>query len=448
MEAALPWLMFVTLFLLLMSGMPVAFCLAGVGMVFGFIGSALDLFTIKQAFNPLPKRMFDGIVMSDMLQAVPLFVLMGLVLERSRMAEDLLDAMERILHRVRGGLAISVVLVGALMAAATGIVGATVVTMTVLALPSMLQRRYHRPLACGTIAASGTLGQIIPPSIVLILLGDQMSVSVGKLFQGAFIPGLLLVGAYLAYIGIRVLFQPQLAPTQAEQDQPATPLPWGTILLNFLPPIVLILLVLGSILIGAATPTEAAGCGAIGALVVAGCKKRLTWKAISGSLMETVKVTAMVFFILAGAQCFSLIFQKVDGDYAIRDLIESWQLGPGGFVIALMLLVFVLGFFLDFLEICFVIIPVVMPLTEHLGMTSTEDKVVLGILLALNLQTSFLTPPFGFSLFYLKGSAPAGITTGDIYRGVVPFIGIQLTVLALAWLWPDLVLWLPGVIGQ
>ena len=438
MLEALPLFMFIALFLCLFSGFPVAFCLAGIGFLFTCIGDACGMLELQQVLNLLPKRIFNNIVASDILIAVPLFILMGMILERTRIAEDLLRSMAQVFRRMRGGLAISVIIVGALMAASTGIVGATVVTMTVMSLPTMLKAGYDKGLATGTIAASGTLGQIIPPSIVLILLGDQLDVSVGKLFQAAMLPGIILVAAYIIYVLIICLVRPNLAPPVEDDDER---MPIAELLEHLLPALLLIVLVLGTIVVGLATPTEASGCGAIGALVLALVKRRMDRRTLMQACMKTVEISAMVVFILAGAQLFSLVFQELNGTEQITHLLSNYEFTIAGFIYVVMIVVFILGFFLDFIEICFIVVPIILPLLKAFGIDSDQDLVFIGILLALNLQTSFLTPPFGFSLFYLKGSAPAEVKTGDIYKGIIPFIIIQIMVIALIWFWPQELVW-------
>ena len=444
-------LMFVVICLVLMLGYPVAFSLAGVAMIFAGIGISIGHFD-PSFLAALPNRLF-GTINNITLLAVPLFVMMGVLLEKSRLAEELLDSMASLFGRLRGGLGISVVVVGMLLAASTGIVGATVVTMGLLSLPSMLKRGYDPALATGTICATGTLGQIIPPSIALVLLGDTLSsayqqaqlemgvfspktLSVGDLFIGALIPGLLLVGLYMAYVlGVAVL-RPHRAPPAEDLEAPSL----AHLLHGLLPPILLIAAVLGSILVGAATPTEAAGVGALGAALLAFLRGRLSLSLLGEASRETMKVTCMVFMILIGAAVFSLVFRGFGGDELIHEAFHSM---PGGVVAAtalVMLVIFLLGFILDFIEITFVVVPIVGPILLMMGV----DPIWLGIMIAINLQTSFLTPPFGFSLFYLRGVAPASVATSDIYRGVAPFIVLQLFVLTLLAIWPELATWLPA----
>ncbi|MGJ3232314.1 MAG: TRAP transporter large permease [Oceanicaulis sp.] len=507
----LPFLMFIAAFAALLRGYPVAFSLAGVGLAFALLGLALDLFDPLH-LRAFPQRIYGNIMEMDkaILVAVPLFVFMGVMLEKSRVAEELLEAMGALFGSLRGGLGISVVVVGALLAASTGIVGATVVTMGLLSLPTMLKRGYDPALASGSIAAAGTLGQIIPPSIVLVLLGDQLSsayaeaqraqgvfspdiVSVGDLFAGALIPGLILVGLYVAYQVFIAITRPQSAPAIPKEELAAD---WGKIFAALVPPLVLIIAVLGSILGGLATPTEAAGVGAVGATLLAAYRNagaetnpargriivlaaalamlgliasplifdlrsgasgaglfvacalaalaglggvfalfRLLRTGVLDAVMKaTAQISAMVFVILIGASLFALVFRELGGDESVRHALEAVPGGVFGALAVVMLVMFLLGFFLDFIEITFVVVPIVAPVLLMMGV----DPVWLGVLMALNLQTSFLTPPFGFALFYLRGVAPPELTTGAIYRGAAPFVVIQLlmitAVAALPWL--------------
>ena len=514
MSAYLDLLMFAAACLVLLLGFPVAFTLAGVALAFGLIGQSLDIFDMG-FFYALPQRIY-GTMTNEVLIAVPLFVFMGTMLERARVAEDLLENMSRLFAGVRGGLGISVSIVGALLAASTGIVGATVVTMSLLSLPTMLRRGYAPSLAAGSIAAAGTLGQIIPPSIVLVLLGDVIAnayqkaqleqgifapetVSVGELFSGSLIPGLVLVGLYIIYqVGLAV-FKPSMAPPAEYDDD----LVLSDLLGALFAPIFLIISVLGSILAGIATPTEAAAVGAVGTILLAGHKlgdrKKLMVAgalsvilvvaltstfdlrlerdniatpdllaicvalalcgvivaAVGASLLtayrlgvlestmrSTTHTTSMVFVILIGAALFSLVFRGLGGDDTIHDLLQSLPGGTWTAVAVVMLVMFLLGFFLDFIEIIFVVVPLVGPVLLGMGV----DPVWLGVMMAINLQTSFLTPPFGFALFYLRGAAPESVSTGDIYRGAIPFVIIQLIMLALLAWKPEMATWLPEVV--
>lgn len=444
-------LLFVSVCIVLLFGFPVAFSLAGTSLIFAAIGFGVGAFDASY-LGALPSRLY-GILSNTTLLAVPLFVFMGIVLEKSKIAENLLIAMSDLLWRFKSGMAVSVVIVGMLLAASTGIVGATVVTMGLLSLPTMLQRGYSPSFATGTICATGTLGQIIPPSIALVLLGDVLSsayqqaqlnmgifapesVSVGDLFVGALIPGLVLVALYLVYVLLTSWFSKTAIPAKLDDaKRPNNPGLWGALL----PPLLLIIVVLGSILSGYATPTEAAGVGATGALLLALVKGRLTFDMIKDVTMETTKVTSMVFMILIGASIFSLVFRGFGGETLIHEFLTGLPGGVFGAMLIVMLVVFVLGFILDFIEITFVVVPIVAPVLLTMGV----DPVWLGIMLAINLQTSFLTPPFGFALFYLRGVAPKNVHTKDIYKGVVPFIAIQLLLLVALAVWPELATWLP-----
>lgn len=409
---------FVALFALLL-GFPVAFTFGGIALIFGVWSEGWDMFAF------MPYRI-ESIMQNTVLMAVPLFIFMGLVLQKTRLAEQLLEAMGRLFGGVRGGIAISTVVVGALLAASTGVVGASVVAMGLISLPVMLKYNYDTRLACGTICASGTLGQIIPPSIVLILLGDVLGVPVGDLFQAAIGPGVVLVIAYVIYIAAFAYFKPEAAMPIPQEDDLSKGEQWASALKAIVPPLALIIVVLGSIFAGIATPTESAALGGAGAILLSVLYRQFSWKLIYESSVETVKVTAMVFAILLGATAFSMAFTYTGGDY----LVEEWMLAlPGekwGFLILVMLVILLLGFFIDFVEICFIIVPIIAPVAELLGI----NMVWFAILVAMNLQTSFLTPPFGFSLFYLKGVAPKSVTTKQIYQGVIPFILIQIVVLA------------------
>jgi len=404
----------------------------------------------------MPNRIF-GIMTNETLVAVPLFVFMGVTLERARIAEDLLETLSSLFGALRGGLGISVMLVGMLLAASTGIVGATVVTMGLLSLPTMLKRGYGPEIATGTICASGTLGQIIPPSIILVMLGDVLTtayqqaqlqtgnfapktVSVGDLFAGALIPGLLLVGLYVLYILVYALFRPGTMPAHVADD--ASGVTVVRVLRALAPPLALIFAVLGSILAGLATPTEAAGVGGMGALVLALLRRELDFERLRDISRTTLRISSMVFMILIGASIFSLVFRGFGGDDGVHALLESLPGGVVGAVIVVMLVMFLLGFVLDFIEITFVVVPIVGPVLLAMGL----DPVWLGIMIAINLQTSFLTPPFGFALFYLRGVAPPSVTTAHIYRGAMPFVAIQILALLLIAAFPELATWLPAKI--
>ena len=461
MADVIPLLLFLAVCLVLMAGYPVAFSLAGTALGFAFVGQLTGSF--DSAFlQALPNRLY-GIMTNVTLIAVPLFVFMGVMLERSRVAENLLDTMAELFGQLRGGLGYSVTLVGMLLAASTGIVGATVVTMGLLSLPTMLRHGYDPRIAAGVICASGTLGQIIPPSIVLVLLGDVLSsayqqaqldmgiyatdtVSVGDLFIGALIPGLLLVALYLAWLAFVARTRPLAMPAIREHSETASTagsLP-QRVLQGLLPPLLLIIAVLGSILAGIATPTEAASVGAIGAMLLAATRRQCTLAILQDVMRSTTRITCMVFLILIGASVFSLVFRGFGGDDVVAELLNNLPGGKVGAMLAVMLLMFLLGFVLDFIEITFVVVPIVGPVLLAMGI----DPVWLGIMIALNLQTSFLTPPFGFALFYLRGVAPAEVTTRQIYTGVAPFIGLQLLMLLMLAMWPKIATWLPDFIYQ
>jgi tripartite ATP-independent transporter DctM subunit len=436
----LPLLMFIVLLCLILLGFPVAFTLAGTAIIFGFIGQTLDIFHYSE-FGFIPSRIW-GIMSNITLMAVPLFVFMGLVLEKSGIANRLLDSASILMRGRKGSLAYAVILVGAILGASTGIVGATVVTMGVLALPSMLQKKYRADTSCGVIAASGTLGQIIPPSIILVLLGEVMSVDVGDLFLGALLPGLLLVALYALYVFFITALQPEAFPKDEVAMDHA--IDWVHIFYSFLAPMILMFLVLGSILFGIASPTEAAACGAVGATVMCWMMGKFSWTMLREVMNRTAIITSMVFMILIGAQFFGTVFRGLYGDDAIAHIIEVANLGSGWTLFYIMLLMFILGFFLDFLEICFIVIPIVQPILVNLG----YDTLWIAILIALNLQTSFLTPPFGFALFYLKGVVPAGVDTRMIYKGVIPFVALQLIAILVIALAPQIVTWLPQLSSQ
>lgn len=448
----LPLLLFLAVFVVLILGYPVALSLAGTALIAAGIGIAIGVFD-PAYLTAMPNRLF-GIISNQTLIAVPLFVLMGVTLEKTRIAEQLLDAMSRAFGKLPGGLGLSVTIVGMLMAASTGIVGATVVTMGLMSLPAMLKARYNVPLATGTICATGTLGQIIPPSIALVLLGDVLSnayqqaqlsmgifnpktVSVGDLFAGAIVPGMILVVLYTIYIVFVAVTNPDKAP-----PVDAGKISFSEIIASIFPPLVLIFAVLGSILGGLATPTEAAGVGALGALILAALRRELSIKQLREISVSTTKTTAMVFFILIGASLFSLVFRGYGGEELVHEILHSLPGGVVGATIVVMLIIFLLGFILDFIEITFVVVPIVGPALLAMGV----DPVWLGVMIAINLQTSFLTPPFGFALFYLRGVAPTVVDTRDIYRGAVPFIIIQLLMLVVLAFAPQLATWLPSVL--
>lgn len=452
----LPIILFVCICLVLMLGFPVAFSLAGTSLIFAGLGTLFGVF--DEAFLwALPNRMY-GILNNQILIAVPLFVFMGIMLEKSRIAENLLRNMGLLFGPIRGGLGFSVVLVGMLMAASTGIIGATVVTMGLISLPAMLKHGYSPSLATGNICATGTLGQIIPPSTALIILGDVLSsayqkaqlqmgiytpdtISVADLFVGAIIPGMVLVLLYLTYVAGVAIFKPQHAPAITDRP-PLTPAFLFELLKGLIPPLALIIAVLGSILTGIATPTEAAAIGAAGAMLLALLYGQLSWQRLKEVADGSLKVTSMVFLIFIGAAVFSLVFRGFGGEELVHSAFNSMPGGVWTAVFIVMLVIFLLGFILDFIEITFVVVPIVAPVLLAMGV----DPVWLGIMIALNLQTSFLTPPFGFALFYLRGVAPSSVPTSSIYRGVIPFIVIQLIVLGLLAALPDMATWLPDKI--
>jgi len=472
--------MFATLIVALLLGYPVAFTLGAIGLVFGLI------FLDASFFNLLPMRIY-GFMQNFTLSAVPLFVFMGIVLEKSGLAEDLLETMGKLFGSLPGGLAISIVLVGALLAATTGVVGATVVTMGIIALPSMLKNRYSPALATGTIAASGTLGQIIPPSVILILLADAVGVPIGRLFIAAITPGVVLISMYLIYIIIRSWRNPELAPALVESRQKLDMNLLLQLAKSLFPALFLIVAVLGSIFFGIASPTESAAVGAVGAMLLAVMRhstvmqnlifsvamvvggvigwivmqtvffaiavavvgtliltfaKKITRQHTIESMQHTVRLTSMVFMILIGATTFGLVFRGMGGDHLVHEIFTQLPGGQWGFIIVSLLLIFLLGFFLDFLEICFIVVPILIPIAEHFQV----DLLWFAILIAVNLQTSFLTPPFGFSLFYLKAVAPSDMPINVIYRGVIPFVILQVIGLAMMVAFPQMILWLPNYI--
>jgi tripartite ATP-independent transporter DctM subunit len=445
----LPFVMFLTVCLFLMAGYPVALTLAGTSFLFALIGAIVGIFDMA-FLEAFPNRLF-GIMENTTLIAVPLFIFMGVMLEKSKLSEDLLSSMAELFGGLRSGLGLSVVLVGALLAASTGIVGATVVTMGLMSLPTMLERGYHPSKATGLIAATGTLGQIIPPSIALVLLGDTLSnayqqaqlnmgifspktVSIGDLFLGAIVPGLILVFLYSVYL---LLTSQSIGETQSRVIDSNK---IYTALKNLLPPVILIIAVLGSILGGFATPTEAAGVGAFGATLLAFFKGKLNLFTLNEVSKNTVKVSSMVFFILIGAAIFSLVFRGFGGDTLVENFFEELPGGAFTATLIVMIVIFVLGFILDFIEITFVVVPIVGPVLLTMGI----DPIWLGVMIAINLQTSFLTPPFGFALFYLRGVAPQSVQTIDMYKGVIPFIAIQLLLLISIWIFPGIATWLPN----
>jgi tripartite ATP-independent transporter DctM subunit len=431
-------LMLVAFFVLLILGVPVGLTLATTGFVFGYLGFGALL------FNLLPHRIF-GVVTNYTLLAIPLFVFMGVMLEKSRLAEELMDVIGHAAGAVRGGLGLGIIVVGVLMGATTGIVGATVVTLGLLTLPGMLRRGYDRGLACGVICASGTLGQIIPPSLILILLADIMNESVGTLFAAAMIPGLLLAGIYLLYLLVLGAVRPDMVPVipKDERDLISKTELAGKLVRVVAPPVGLVVAVLGSIVAGIAAPSEAASMGALGSILVAAIGRRLSWRVLTETVRTTTRITAMVMFILICAQVFALAFRGLQGERLVQDAFTLLPGGVNGSIWFLMLLIFVLGFFIEWIEISYIAVPLFLPVFATAGV----DMVWLATMICLNLQTSFLTPPFGWSLFFLRGVAPREVTTTDMYRGVVPFVTLQVMALVLLFFFPGIATWLPKAIG-
>lgn len=429
-------LMFVVLFLLIFVGYPVAFVLGGVALVFATLATLGDVLTVSY-LQLFPERVF-GVMSNQVLLAIPFFIFMGTMLERSRLAEDLLRTVGLVFGSARGGLALAVVVVGALLAAATGVVGASVVAMGLISLPVMQRYGYRPELAVGVICASGTLGQIIPPSIVLVVLADQLGESVGALFVGALLPGLMLAGLYALYVAYIAWRRPDDAPALPVEEREAVAHLGREVLRVLVPPLLLIVVVLGSIFGGWATPTEAGALGAVGAMALAACNRRLSKDRLVSTMESTLRVTCMVVFLLVGSTAFTLVFRGLGGDLWIEEHLTNLPGGKLGLLIVANLAVFVLGFFIDFFEIAFIVLPLIAPAARALGIEGNE-MVWFAVLMAMNLQTSFLTPPFGFSLFYLRGVAPKEIRTSQIYRGAVPFIAIQLIGLTVVWLFPGVV---------
>ena len=455
----LPLLMFPVLGLFLFSGYPVAFVLGGTGLLFGLIGMSLNVYNFKEFFLII-SRIYGGVVENLVLIAVPMFIFMGIILERSGIARDLLQSLQILTRRIPGGLALSVTLLGTIMAATTGIIGASVVMITLMALPIMLEQEYDKAFATGTIAASGTLGILIPPSIMLVIMGELLATSVGTLFVSALVPGLMLALLYVIFILIKSWLNPEIAPSVSTQKPllddrfGGSPLPDANpvalLLKRILPPLTLIFLVLGSIFAGFATPTEAAGVGAFAALILALIKNRLNFSGLGKMCEETASTTGMVFGVFIGATAFSYVFRSLGGDDLIIHFIQSIAAGPWIILGGLMLMIFLLGFFFDWIEITLIILPVFAPIVSALDfgphLASSDIIVWFAILTAINLQTSFLTPPFGFALFFTKGAAPDSVSIRDIYRGVVPFVLLQLMGLLLVMLFPQIALWLPQLL--
>ena len=446
----LPAFMFMALAVLLFSGFPVGFVLGGVGLVFAGIGNLLGAFSTKEFFNILV-RLYGGVGENLVLTAIPMFILMGTMLERSNVARDLLYCLQVLLRRVPGGLALAVTIMGTIMAATTGIVGATVVMMTLMALPVMLNRGYSAPLATGTIGAAGTLGILIPPSIMLVIMADLLSTSVGTLFVAALLPGLMLSGLFLIYIFSIGALKPAQAPMMHRDEGPTEIGDIALLVLkSFLPPLLLMFLVLGSIGFGWATPTEAAGVGAFGATLLAILNKRLNLTVLTGVLHRSMLTNAMLFLIFLGATAFAYVFRSLGGDFLFEDFVGSAELGPWSILFIIMAIIFILGFFLEWIEITLIVFPIFAPIIAQLDFGSHVPQANMmhwfALLVAINLQTSFLTPPFGITLFYMKGCAPASIAITDVYKGIIPFVLLQIIGLLLVIALPDIALWLPNTI--
>ena len=451
----LPLWMFLALGLLLFTGYPVAFVLGGIGLAFAVIGDILGIFRLQQ-LTLVALRIYGGTMESPVLVAIPMFIFMGTMLEKSGVARDLLYALQVLLRRVPGGLALSVTVMGTIMAATTGIIGASVVMMTLMALPVMIERNYSVPLATGTIAASGTLGILIPPSIMLVIMADLLSVPVGTVFIAAVLPGLLLSALYFVFIWVRCRLTPSLGPPLPDDIGPSGRGEFvAMIIRSFIPPVALIVLVLGSIFAGFATPTEAAGVGAGGALVLAAINRKLTWPVFLEVCQRSALTGAMLFGIFVGATCFSFLFRSLGGEHIIIDFIREISVGPWSILLVLMAIIFALGFFFDWIEITLIVLPVFAPIFGlldfggHVGIwpgIASANIIWFLVLAAVNLQTSFLTPPFGFALFYMKGVAPPSVKIEMIYRGIIPFVILQLVGLGLCIIFPELVLWLPSAL--
>ena len=443
----LPEAMFLTLALLLFSGFPVAFILGGVALLFGLIGHALGAFNLVEFFN-IAARVWGSVAAQPILVSIPMFIFMGTMLEKSGIGTELLRCLQVLLRRVPGGLAISVTLMGTIMAATTGIVGASVIMMSLLALPMMLERGYDKRLATATIASSGTLGILIPPSIMLVILANLLACSVGTLFVAAIFPGLILAGLYMAFIFVICCLKPELAPKLPAADGPTDPRALAAMILtSFLPPVFLIVVVLGSIFAGVATPTEASGVGAFGAMLLAAVKRKLTLKTMREVIAEFSMTNVMIFMIFIGATAFSYVFRSLGGDGVIDSVFEHLNLPPGGVIFVMLAAIFVLGFFFDWIEIILIVLPVFTPIVEGLDLGSHVSRADLlpwfAIAVAVNLQTSYLTPPFGITLFYMKGIAPPGVRMTHIYAGIIPFVILQLIGLGLVVAFPQIALWLP-----
>ncbi len=446
----LPLFMFVALAFLLFTGFPVGFILGGIGLGFGLIAAAMDAFNLNEYFNILV-RIYGGIAENMVLTAIPMFIFMGTMLERSGIAHDLLHCLQVLFRRIPGGLAIAVTIMGTVMAATTGIVGASVVMMTLMALPIMLARGYSVPMATGTIGAAGTLGILIPPSIMLVIMADLLVTSVGTLFIAALLPGLLLAGIFLLYILFISWIRPSLAPPFPADEGPEGIRELFLLIVKaFLPPLFLMFLVLGSIAFGWATPTEAAGVGAFGAILLAACRRRINLSVLHDVLVRSMSTNAMLFLIFIGATAFAYVFRSLGGDFLVGDFIESTGLGSWGILILIMAVIFLLGFFLEWIEITLIVFPIFYPIVLMLdfGTHLPQEDIIhwFALLVAINLQSSFLTPPFGITLFYMRGTAPAGVRMEQIYIGIIPFVLLQLVGLALVVAFPSIALWLPHLV--
>lgn len=446
----LPVLMFAALIVLLFTGFPVGFILGGVGLAFGFLGALQGVFSVNEFFN-LVVRIYGGVAENMVLTAIPMFILMGTMLERSGVAHELLHCLQILFRRTPGGLAIAVTLMGTIMAATTGIVGASVVMMTLMALPVMMARGYSIPMATGTIGAAGTLGILIPPSIMLVIMADLLVTSVGTLFIAALLPGLLLASLFVLYIALFSWKFPHFAPPLPRDEEPDT---YGDlaalVIRGFLPPLFLMFLVLGSIAFGWATPTEAAGVGAFGAILLAAFNRKLSLTVLKDVLVRSMRTNAMLFLIFIGATAFAYVFRSLGGDFIVGDFVESMGFGSWGILFLMMAVIFLLGFFLEWIEITLIVIPIFTPIIRALdfGAHLPPEDVIhwFALLVAINLQSSFLTPPFGITLFYMKGTAPAGIRMEQIYLGIIPFVVLQMIGLGLIIAFPAIALWLPHLV--
>jgi tripartite ATP-independent transporter DctM subunit len=445
----LPGLMFLTLIAGLFSTLPVGIVLMGVTLIFGTLAVGLGEMRFVQV-SLMPNRIFSGIIENPVLVAAPMFIFMGLIMERTRVAEDLLLSLQKLLRVVPGGLALAVTLMGTILAAATGIIGASVVMLTVLALPTMLKRGYSPALAAGTVASAGTLGILIPPSVMLVFMGDLLTLNLAKLFVAAFVPGLCLAGIYLLYIVLRSALDPASAP----KAPPIPPEERAGLLREFLVslalPFLIIIAVLGSILGGFATPTEASGVGAFAALLLGFLRRRLDWPTLSGAMEGSVRTIAMLFFIFVGATAFAYVFRHIGGEHFIVETARSFAVGDWGLLAMMMIMIFVMGFFFDWIEITLIVLPIFAPIVQimDLGDHIAQADLIywFAVLVAVNLQTSFLTPPFGFALFYLKGAAGGAVTMAQVYRGIIPFVLLQVAILGLLVWQPQIVLALPDAV--